>query len=274
MSEYKPINLTYYNPYTSCFKAGKSDRERVSLYQCCKSETCDAHKNDKCIMLNGLWGLNCPYGKVHKKEGYTKAARKCGKLVREYRDKYKDVEYALNTQNTLCKINDYVYTGLPHLRNYVNPIREKDFFTCEELIRMEDFTPEFIVELIKFRPHALFGGEIESYQKECIPKFCRQLKTNMPELYIQVVEIYPEIHNKIENINYVGKRAKVKTLLPGRVKLSTDILDWDGNVLKAKGKQVSFWSLKDEEVTIIPNENTVVGICENETVTDDTVIVE
>lgn len=28
MQEYKPINLTYYNPCTSIFKSGKSDRER------------------------------------------------------------------------------------------------------------------------------------------------------------------------------------------------------------------------------------------------------
>ena len=41
--------------------------------------------------------------------------------------------------------------------------------------------------------------------------------------------------SSLENINYVEKEAKVKTLLPGTVKLSSDILGWDGDVLKAKG---------------------------------------
>ena len=274
MQEYKPINLTYYNPCTSVFKAGKSDRERVALYQCCQSETCAAYKNKKCIMLNGIWGHGCPYGKQIRKEGYTKAARNCGVLVSEYRNKYSDVEYALKALSTVCKINDYVYTGLLHLRNYVNPIRPKDFFIFEDLIKIENFTPEFIVELIKFRPYAIFGGEIESYQKKYVPQFCNQLKRNIPDLYQQVVEIYPEIQNLIENINYVGKKAKVKTLLPGTVKLSSNILDWDGDVLKAKGEQILWCGLHDEEVTIIPDEHTVVEICNNDTVTDETVLID
>lgn len=274
MKDYKPINLTYYNPCTSIFEAEKSDRERVALYQCCQSETCAAYKNKKCIMLNGIWGHGCPYGKQIRKEGYTKAARNCGVLVSEYRNKYSDVEYALKELSTVCKINDYVYTGLLHLRNYVNPIRPEDFFAFEDLIKFEDFTPEFIVELIKFRPYAIFGGEIESYQKKYVPQFCYQLKRNIPDLYQQVVEIYPEIQNLIENINYVGKKAKVKTLLPGKVKLSSDILDWNGDMLKAKGKQISWWGLHDEEVVIIPDDNTVVEICDNETVMDETVLID
>lgn len=274
MKEYKPINLTYYNPCTSIFKAEKSDRERVTLYQCCKSETCNAYKNKQCIMLNGIWGNGCPYGKRIQKEGYTKAARKCGVLVSEYRNKYSDVEYALKALSAVCKINDYVYAALPHLKNYVNPIRQNDFFICDDLIKIENFTPEFIVELIKFKPYAIFGGEIKTYQKKDVPKFCYQLKRNIPDLYQQVVEVYPEIKNLIENIDYVGKKAKVKTLLPGVVKLSSDILKWDGDVLKAKGEQISWWELHDEEVTIIPDEHTVVEICNNDTVTDETVLID
>lgn len=274
IEEYKPINLTYYNPCTSIFKAGKSDREKVTLYRCCKSETCNAFKNKKCIMLNGIWGHACPYGKSVHQEGYTKEARKCGVLVSEYRNKYSDVEYALKALSAVCKINDYVYAALPHLKNYVNPIRQNDFFICDDLIKIENFTPEFIVELIKFKPYAIFGGEIKTYQKKDVPKFCYQLKRNIPDLYQQVVEVYPEIKNLIENIDYVGKKAKVKTLLPGVVKLSSDILKWDGDVLKAKGEQISWWELHDEEVTIIPDEHTVVEICNNDTVTDETVLID
>lgn len=138
------------------------------------------------------------------------------------------------------------------------------------MIKKEDFTPEFIVELIKYRPCALMGGEISSYQKKYVPKFCDQLKRFMPDMYRKVCEIYPEIEQIVENIDYIGKRAKLITLLPGEVKLSTDILEWDGELLHCKGKQISFWKLDDEEVTIIPNKNTMVTIYDNSTVTEET----
>lgn len=270
IEEYRPICFTYYDPRTSIFKSGKSDRECVFVYKCNNCENCDAYKKKKCVMLNGLWRHKCPYGVIEKKEGFTKAARKCGNLVREYKEKYGDVEYALKSLNFVCEIGDYVYLGLPHLNGYNNPIRNSNFFVDDDTIKKADFTPEFVVELIKYRPYALMGGEISSYQKEYVPKFCDQIKRFMPDMYTRVCEIYPEIEQVVENIDYTGKRAKVKTLLPGEVKLSTDILEWDGELLHAEGSQISFWKLCDEEVSIIPNENTVVTICDNSTVTEDT----
>ena len=81
IEDYKPINFTYYNPRTSLFKAGKSDRERTTVYFCNNVESCDAYKRGKCVMLNGLYSHSCPYGKIERQEGYTKAARSCGVLI-------------------------------------------------------------------------------------------------------------------------------------------------------------------------------------------------
>ena len=65
------------------------------------------------------------------------------------------------------------------------------------------------------------------------------------------------------------------TLLPGEVKLSTDVLEWDGELLHGKGKQISqIWKLDDEEVIIIPNKNTMVTIYDNSTVTEETELEE
>lgn len=193
IGEYKPINFTYYDPRTSIFKSGKSDRERISVYKCNNCENCDAYKRKCCVMLNGLWWHKCPYGTIEKKEGFTKAARKCGYLIMEYKGKYGDVEYALKPLNFVCEIGDYVYLGLPHLNGYNNPIRNSDFFVDNDMIKKEDFTPEFIVELIKYRPYALMGGEISSYQKEYVPKFCDQLKRFMPDMYTRVCVTYQKV---------------------------------------------------------------------------------
>lgn len=270
MSNFEPINLTYYNPCDSLFKAGKSDRERVTLYTCCNKDNCDAYKRGKCIMMNGLWGQQCPYGQKRTETGFTKAARNCGKLISTYTEKYGSVKYSKKDLRFVCNIGDYVFLNLGHLVNYVNSIRERDFFVGEYMIKKSDFTPEFVVELIKYKPLAMFGGEIKSYQKEDVPRFCTQLKRYMPEMYESVKAIYPEIDRYIKDINYVGKNAKVKTLLPGKIKLCTDVVEWDGKVIHAKGKQISFWSLGNEDVTIVPNDDTYAKIVDNATVTDET----
>lgn len=270
IEEYKAINFTYYNPCNSVFKAGKSDRERITIYFCKNSENCDAYKRGKCVMMNGLYGHSCPYGRREQKEGFTKAARKCGELIRKMQSKYEEVSYATKDLKFVCRIGDYVYLNLPHLINYSNSIRENNFFIDKDIIKQEEFTPQFIVELINYQPRALMGGIISSYQTESVPKFCTQLHRYFPDMYEKVKKTYPEIDNLIENINYVGKSAKLITLLPGEVKLSTDILQWDGKLLHAKGSQISFWKMRDEEVMIIPTDETVVEIYDNATVTDDT----
>lgn len=39
INNYVPINFTYYDPRNSLFKAGKSDREEITLYMCNNSKT-------------------------------------------------------------------------------------------------------------------------------------------------------------------------------------------------------------------------------------------
>lgn len=271
MDNYIPINFTYYDPRNSFFKAGRSDRERVTVYTCNNSENCDACKRNKCVMMNGLFSHSCPYGQMKREEGYTKAARRCGDLIRKRKNEYGDVERSKSDLKFVCYIGDYVFLPLPHLINYSNSIRDESFFNGNgDIIRREDFTPEFIVELIKYRPEALMGGEIVSYQKKEVPKFCNQLKRYMPDMFEKVKAIYPEIEDRIEDIDYRNRYAKVKTLLPGEVQLGTKIVEWDGKVIRAEGNQILFWSLSNEEVVITPNDDTYVEIVDNSTVTDDT----
>ena len=270
MNNYEPINLTYYNPCNSLFKASRSDRERVTLYTCCNKENCDAYKRNKCVMMNGLYGKKCPYGQKITETGFTKAARNCGKLIADYKKRYEEVEYSKNSLHFICTIGDYVFLNLNHLTNYVNSIRDKDFFVGEYMIKKSDFTPEFVVELIKYRPLALFGGVIPSYEKEDVPRFCTQLKRYMPEMYEHVKAIYPEIDKYIRNIDYSNKYAKVKTLLPGKIKISIYYCEWDGKVIRGTGKGLGIHDLKDAEVIVIPNDDTYVKIVDNATVTEET----
>lgn len=275
MENYKPINFTYYDPNNAFFKASRSDRERFTVYYCSNCENCDAYKNGKCVMLNGLYGQRCPYGKKITEEGFTKASRKCGDLIRKAKELYGDVAYVVKPLEFICFIGDYVYLNLPWLDNYANPIRNKDFFYSDGLMPKDKFTPEFVVELIKFRPRALMGGVITEYQNKRVPSFVRQLRQRMPALYAEVRNIYPEIDEIgiLKNMNFVGKRALVKTLLPCKVGLCghVHVAEWDGTVIKTNGRELGWLLNGSEVVTIEPTDNTFVEIMDNNSITEETI---
>lgn len=162
--------------------------------------------------------------------------------------------------------------NLPHLKNYNNPIDDIKLLGDGDLIHERDFTPEFVIRLLEFHPRALMGGVITSYQSEHIPVFANQLKKYFPVMFSNVAESYERINELVSAIDYRKKYAFVKTLLPGKVKLNTALLDWDGENIIAKASQISFWGLKDETVIITPSNETCVEIYDNNTVTEDTVL--
>lgn len=267
IGDYKPIYFTYYDPnyYQGMADYYSHEKYCVFVYKCNNCDNCDAYKRKRCVMLNKS-EYKCPHCEIEKNESFDR------NLIRKYREKYGDIEDALKPLDFVCRIADCVYIGVTyHLYN--NTIFY-DNFVGEKIIKETSFTPEFIVKLIKYIPGKLLDGEITSYQDKLVIKFCDQLKRFMPDMYKRVYEIYPSIESISAKVDYIGKRAKLITLLPGEVKLSTDVLEWDGELLHGKGKQISFWKLDDEEVTIIPNKNTMVTIYDNSTVTEETELEE
>lgn len=264
IGDYKPICFTYYDPnyYQGMADYYSHEKDRVFVYKCNNCDNCDAYKRKRCVMLNKS-EYKCPHCEIEKNESFDES------LIRKYRERYGDIEDALKPLDFVCRIADCVYIGVPYYL-YNNTIYY-DNFVDEKIIKETSFTPEFIVELIKYVPCELLDGEIASHRDKLIAKFCDQLKRVMPDMYRRVYEIYPKIESIAAKADYTGKTAKLMSLLPGKVKLSTDIFEWDGKSLHGKGKQFSYnWRLNDEEVTIIPNENTMVTICDNSTVTEET----
>jgi hypothetical protein len=265
---YEPINFTYYDPTNSFFKGKANDRAEYTVYLCNNKEDCQAYARGKCVMLGGLYGERCPYGQKRKETGPTKRAKGLYSFLSSAKERYGDVSYKLKGLRFPARIGDKVYISLPHLKNYVNPIVQIE---GEHFIDAEKFTADFVIMLADFKPRALFGNEeIRSYQREEVPKFLRQIKCYFPQLFSEVISLRPDLEARAENVNFIGKYAKVKTLLPGKVKLSTNYFEWDGGELKATGKIILFGGLTDEPLAITPNENTYVEIADNATVTDDT----
>lgn len=214
--------------------------------------------------------MKCPYGKIHKQTGYTKAAKKCGELSRDAKKQYPDAVYAVKELSFMCRIGDYIYLPLPWLGNYVNPFM-KDDIVSDYLLPSAIFTKETVIDLIRFRPRALFGGVIDDYQKKYVPAFCNQLKRYFPDMYEAVKQEFPEIESYVESVNYKGKFAYVKTLLPGRVEISIYTFEWDGEILTGKAKDMFYSGVEDEVMQIIPTDTTCVKILDNSTVTEETV---
>lgn len=273
----KVINYTYYDPNHALFKSKSSDREHITVYSCDNSENCEAYKNNRCVMLNNLTNHGCPYGNKRRQLGYTKTAKKCGDLITATESAYPNLGWALKDIDRPCVIGDYVYLPVAFLSGYNNPFNAVEVF-YKDMFKKTDFTPELVVKLIAYRPKALMGGVITDYEKKYIPKLCFQLKKYMPKLYSETLAICPEIETLASQYSFVGKYAKVKTLLPGKVEVGSYLFSWDGTVLtavKGAGSVLGAWNkLTDEVLTITPKDDTIVKIVDDNTVGDDTEISE
>lgn len=278
---YIPINFTYYNPATSLFKTGRNDRERVTVYKCNNCENCNAYKNNKCILMNFIYGIRCPYGYIHSEEGLTKSAKNCGKLIRKYEKEYGDIKYKISSADSVYSIGDYIFVPLPHVTGAASCFDKSLFYSTDTsgfLIERSKFTIDFIVSLFLYRPITWFGNSIiKSYESESLPKFAFQLYKNMKEMYNSVLEVFPQIEEYTKKYSFVGKKAKVTTLLPSDVNLCSNIWKWDGKVMSINLKNILMLSsdskISDEVVYFEPGSEVVVGITNNDSVTDSTVFV-
>lgn len=277
-NKYEVINIRTFNPRNSMSKAVKKEREKVMIYSCCNKDNCDAYKKGHCIMFNGLYGARCPYGDYKEVYGYTGKAKKCGELLEEYKNKYKKENNKLLTSvKFVCCIGDYIHLNLAYLDNWVNPIYNKEtekMFFSRLLLKKEYFTNEFIIELLKYQPKALFGGVISDYQKEDAPLFAWQLKKYVPQKYNEVLKEYPKIEELANQVSFIGDEVRVKTLDPGKVCVSANKkpIIWDGEYLRGQVKDIAiFGTLVEEEFIIKPTDETVVYVYDNDTVNENTI---
>lgn len=218
-----------------------------------------------------------PYFIIKTKEGYTKRAKNYGNIVKDLISNNLDLKNKVdNIKPTRLKdYGEYVYIDLIFLKNHVNPFDISEFFESPHFINKEKFTVKNILKLINYHPQAVFGGEIESYQKTTIPEFLLELKIQFPEIYQDLLDVSDTVKNFNQSIDYAGKVAYLNTLSPGRVELQLSFIDkeifyWDGSVLSTK-KQV--YDKSEIEHIIKPSADTTVIIKDVETVNSKTIFV-
>lgn len=237
MDDYKLINVRVFEP------AFKNVKARCKCTYCNNSENCSLYKQKKCVHdWRYLASIKCPYGKHSQTEGYTKRARSYSTWIRNKKDAHKDFLDAVEfSTKKLALIGEYIYLPYPHLKNYVNSLPG---IINEHFIKEAEFTGEKILEIINFRPQALMGGEITSFQKEEVPKFIQHLKEEMPDKYKVLKENCPDKVEAIEEVgsNYIGRTAYLKTLKEGSVVVDIhgDKFLYDGEYLINENYKPSF----------------------------------
>lgn len=253
-----------------------NDRERMEAYLCEYEGNCPMYEQGKCVCETLFLGsIVCPHARRISDYGLTKRANGFGKLASQWREKYTTT---IQTQNKrLCECGDYIYLPYPHLKVYGYAAfdgLEKDHF-----VKKDKFDVSVVRRIITYRPQALMGGEIVSFQKVQVPLFIRHLSEEFPELAKEYLEKYPEDKEKFDSIivDFVGRKAYLNTLKDGAVYIDCHKNKWvkqDGYLVC---NEYCTWLAVGNKERICKQQivgDEIVEIKANDDVTNDTVFVD
>lgn len=191
-----------------------SDRERMEAFICEYPGECEMYKQGKCVCKNLLFGwIKCPHSQFVRNSGLTKRARNFGVEARRWKEQYKtDIKIEISR---LCHCGDYVFLPYPHLNVFGTKIDES--LENDHFIPIRLFDLNMVEKIIRYRPHAFTGGEIEKFQKEEVPKFIQHLSECFPELFEEYKNAHPEQAERITSVsqNYLGRKAYLHTMKDG-----------------------------------------------------------
>jgi len=283
MSESKVIYAHVYNPRESLFKGNRNDKAQLFTVSCSNSENCGLFKRGECCRI-GTFGSRCPYGTNGHKNGYTPKARAFSQWILDNKAKYSYLTKPSLTspKKIMTVIDGYVYLPYPHMNlNDKVPFLEKGslFNHGSDFIKTDDFTIENIVKICSYRPQALMGGEIKSYQDESVPLFLLHLREQFKELYEQLVETYPRAAEILSKHTNVGRKARLGSLTPNVGtfnETSSSKVEahwvWDGEYLTSVDKKTSFLIVYNfSEIRIKPSLDAVVTITDEAQVNESTI---
>lgn len=275
------IDAHIYNPSTSLFKAKKSDPAEFWLYMCANKEACDLYKINRCIQKKFM-GFNCPYGKINYEKGPTRRARAFSSWITDRKIKYKDtLDLLTGPENVLAKVGDYFY--LPYAHMFFNsnlPVLGKDTILSsgKPFIHEKDFTVDLIMQLIRHRPQAMFGGEIRSYQEKELPLFLKHLSEQQPEVFKQV-STNVDLKNYLATFTNIGRKVLLSSLRAGVYikpdKDKKEVWLWDGVYLISDTAYLAFTPVKfiEHSIKIKPIDGAVVKISDENQVDTNTIFI-
>lgn len=266
------IHVHVYDPTNSLF-GQKSDKAKVHTYTCEKAGACDAHKQGRCILVGNPLGPRC-FGRMTAREGPTKRARSFRDFLANGRahEKYR----ALSRQpNKIFKVGGGYVMPYPHINlDERSPFESKSSFMVNGMPYIENPTVDDLSVIYTQRPQSMFGGEIKDYQQKSVPQIVKHMHDEYPLLYKMLLSRHPEAAEHVENFDFTGKKAVLKTLLPGKIVISKKSWQWDGEYLTGSGSNMLFAPADATEVRVKPSDDAVVVVSNTDMVGDETTIVD
>lgn len=280
------INVLLYGG-KNIFVKGETPLNADIIY-CDNFKECSYYKNNMCLKHRGSTSNGyCEFGERVNVKGYTSRAKKYHSFKSKYQN---DESYnkLKDANKRLGEIGEYIVFPYNHIvfSKENNKIVLNDPCTCkikkDFFILKKDFTVDFIKELCDFKPQALFGGEVSSYQKKEIPLFLSHLKELLPDLYKDFITKYKEYDTEI---NYIGRKALLHTTNPSNIynksssypELNSEWY-WDGEFLIYKNGYVSSVDVINnyeiEEFKLKPNEKATTIIYDNSQINENTIFID
>lgn len=278
MSEFKVIHANIYDPTHSVFKTSKNDKAQCQTVEC-SNTSCPLLAKGQCY-ARGVFTPRCPYGRASVEYGPTRRSSKFYKWVSDKREKHKGVPYLNMPEDKIAFIGEYVLLPYSHMdMNKAVPfLRHSNVFVPGyPFVSIQHWNLQTVLAIIDFKPQAMMGGEITTYQKDVVPKFLLHLRESDSEMWSQLVKIRPQ-YDVVPN--HVGRKAILQTLnYPITWSTKHDkypvTLTWDGKFVTTTS-QIAFSStwcdMKAESVniTIVPKVRTEVVVQSNDWVNSNT----
>lgn len=268
-----------------CILGGKETPLEADVIRCDHAHNCSFFAGGTCLKVRSFGG-GCNLGTIERHRGYTSRAKKYYQFKEKWRthEKYDKLDFPKKKlgliDGKVVFLYPYVHfkradNGQIHLEDPLIGVGNYQF-------SYEEFTPELISRIVTFRPRAMMGGVIDSYQEETVPLFLAHLEEVLPDRYQEFIRQYPELNIKI---SYIGRKAKLSTLKPSIVQYKSDRYPemnedwyWDGELLHYKGGKVRTPSIVKKfevvEFVIRPAEDTIITITDDTQVSKDTVFVD
>lgn len=272
------VSFSVYDPANSLFKAPANERAS-SRSVFCQADQCALRDRGECACLGVLFGgMKCPYGRVSTSTGLTRRAGGYSKWIRDQKEGKKDVPHLVPPKAKLAFVGDWVFLPYAHMtRCEAVPFISHGVFTGGNcFVPIENWTVETVETLIDFRPQALFGGVIPSYQKETVPLFIQHIREEAPAMWTQLIAVRPQLDVAP---NYVGRKAVISTL-NAPISWTTDKVyrvswKWDGKELETTSENAynSTWGgFKIESMTLrcVPRDGETVVVQSNDWVNGKT----
>ena len=268
--ELKVIHTGFYDGTSFFSKAKEASEGREILCTVC--DKCELYKKNQCVLrCHSLFGWDtCKFGKLKVTRGPTRRAKSFHNFACMFKENPLYNKLSAPEDQKIFKVNGYIGVKF----KYVGYNEEKNCLTDPsfnsgdwEFIKQEDFNNAFLYHVCTFEPCAMMGGVIKSYQQEAVPEFLYQLQSYVPDIYNRFIQEHPEY--ALKEINYVGKKAYLKTL---KIGCTIKGFVFDGEYLYNPNYHIDFFFIKNTnvEVKVKVTDEMVVEVTDNSQVDKNT----